>query len=478
MRWALALAKVLGRPVAHNDSRMALPHRSRPLDCPTNARLAAWGLVGRGAVSAAARSGALIAALLLVLLGCGEDAVTGADTAESADASAKDLTSSIDGAATDAAVTIGCPPKFAGCSGSRRWICDDQGQGFVEAPCAADLYCDEGACVACNAAHPCGADLACVAGKCVAQPLEILTKSLPAALVGKPYAQALQAQGGVKPYAFKVSQGALPSGVSLGTDGVFAGSAAAAGAFSFAVQVQDAAQTQKEQILTLEVKDGGLVITTTSPLKPATEGEPYQLALAAQGGTPPYFWGIVGGKLPAGVGLSSDGVLQGTPSGDATATFDVKVFDNSPSPLTATKTLELPIKLAPLEIIGSQELNLLITKIIVLPLIIVVDKVPVPYSAKLEAKGGKKPYSWSETALPGAVKGFLPKAGLPQGLKLAADGSISGSVTDASLVFELKVPLSQLVLKGFFFAAQVSDSQAKPQSKTALFIIPTVPVGG
>ena len=72
-----------------------------------------------------------------------------------------------------------------------------------------------------------------------------------------------------------------------------------------------------------------------------------------------------------------------------------------------------------------------------------------------------------------------PKAANLESVRKAIDnGTLSGSVTDASLVFELKVPLSQLTLKGFFFAAQVSDSQGKPQTKTALFIIPTVPVGG
>lgn len=465
LRWLSRAAMVLPRPAARDDLTMA-------------SLIGSWPRRPRQGLRRLAGHAAWLGLALALLAGCAEEPVTGEDAGKAADGGAADQLSSIDGSPTDAAVTAGCPPKFAGCSGASRWICDDQGHGFVEAPCASGLHCDQGACVQCSAAQPCAGESICQAGKCVAEPLEIVTTSLPPALVGKPLAASLQAQGGSKPYSWQLSQGALPAGLSLASDGSFAGAATAPGSFSFAVRVEDSQKQQKEKILTLEVKDGGLVITTTSPLKPATEGEPYTLTLAAQGGTPPYFWGLVGGKLPAGLSLGSDGSLQGTPTSDATATFDIKVFDNSPSPLTATKSFELPIKLAPLEIIGSQELNLFITKIIVLPLIIVVDKVPVPYSAQLEAKGGKKPYTWSETALPAAVKGFLPKSGLPQGLKLAANGSVSGSVTDASLVFELKVPLSQIVLKGFFFAAQVQDSQSKPQSKTALFIIPTVPVGG
>ena len=79
--------------------------------------------------------------------------------------------------------------------------------------------------------------------------------------------------------------------------------------------------------------------------------------------------------------------------------------------------------------------------------------------------------------MPSIVKNFLPKSGIPTGLTLAKDGTLGGAVSDASLVFELKVPLSQITLKGFFFAAQVSDSQSKPATQQALFIIPTVPVG-
>ncbi len=143
----------------------------------------------------------------------------------------------------------------------------------------------------------------------------------------------------------------------------------------------------------------------------------------------------------------------------------------------SSAAFELNIGLAPLEIIGQQEVNLFITKLIVLPLIIVVNGIPVPYNGKLEAKGGKKPYTWTEEPLPAALKSFVPNGGIPKGLKLNADGSISGAVTDPKLAVEVKIPLSAIVLKGFFFGGKVIDSQNKAQSKSAIFIIPTAPVG-
>jgi hypothetical protein len=400
--------------------------------------------------------------------GCSDDPVSGA-----ADASAN----SFDGQQNDAKVTTGCPPGFSGCQGGERWVCNDQGTGFAKQPCPEKTSCNEGQCVQCHAALPCAAGQMCEAGQCKVAPLAVVTTALPPALVGVAYPAKLEAQGGEPPYAWSGSQGALPPGLQLAATGTFDGQAKAAGSFSFQATVEDAKKSKVSVVLALDVKDGGLVVSTTSPLKAAVEGEPYSVQLQAQGGTAPHFWGVVQGKLPAGLVLGSDGTIAGTTTSDTGSTFDVKVLDNGMPTLTASKTLELPVKLAPLQIVGGQEVNLFITKLVVLPLIVVVDKVPVPYNAKLQAKGGKKPYEWQEVPLPGAVKSFLPNAGIPKGLTLAKDGTLSGSVTDASLVIEFKVPLSQLTLKGFFFAAEVRDSQSKPATKQAIFIIPTVPVG-
>jgi hypothetical protein len=105
----------------------------------------------------------------------------------------------------------------------------------------------------------------------------------------------------------------------------------------------------------------------------------------------------------------------------------------------------------------------------------IVPGIPLPYNQQLQAKGGLKPYHWSETDIPG-LDWLLPKAGIPTGLSLAEDGSLSGSVTDTSLVMELSIPFTQIKLTGFFFSAKVDDSQAPADSDQALFLIPTLPV--
>jgi hypothetical protein len=66
------------------------------------------------------------------------------------------------------------------------------------------------------------------------------------------------------------------------------------------------------------------VVTTPSPLPDGLAGSPYSQALAAAG-TAPFTWIVTSGELPAGLQLSSGGVISGTPAGAGTAAFVVQV---------------------------------------------------------------------------------------------------------------------------------------------------------
>lgn len=66
---------------------------------------------------------------------------------------------------------------------------------------------------------------------------------------------------------------------------------------------------------------------TTGTLPGATVGAPYSQALTASGGATPYTWSATAGALPAGLTLSSAGVVSGTPSTAGTVTFTVQVQD-------------------------------------------------------------------------------------------------------------------------------------------------------
>jgi len=74
--------------------------------------------------------------------------------------------------------------------------------------------------------------------------LTITTSSLSSGKVGKTYSQTLKASGGVAPYAWSVSSGKLPAGLSLAaTTGIISGKPSLAATSSFTIGVHDSQST-------------------------------------------------------------------------------------------------------------------------------------------------------------------------------------------------------------------------------------------
>lgn len=71
-------------------------------------------------------------------------------------------------------------------------------------------------------------------------PLEVDASQVPTSgTVGVPFVGQLVVTGGVAPYSYSLSSGALPDGVSLNSDGSFSGTPTTAGSFAFGVTVTD-----------------------------------------------------------------------------------------------------------------------------------------------------------------------------------------------------------------------------------------------
>ena len=101
---------------------------------------------------------------------------------------------------------------------------------------------------------------------------------------------------------------------------------------------------------------GAALAVSTASLPAAGTGVAYSQTLAATGGTTPYTWSLSAGSLPAGLILSSGGVISGTTSATGTASFTVRATDAASA--TATKALSLTVATLPTLAINDASVTL------------------------------------------------------------------------------------------------------------------------
>jgi hypothetical protein len=146
---------------------------------------------------------------------------------------------------------------------------------------------------------------------------------LPVHTVGAPVNINFTAQGGVSPYKYKVTAGALPNNLQLALNGALTGTPAQIGDFYFTVTAFDAKGCSGSQKYKLTIK-GCPTVTIQPGLLPSTQvNTPYNATLTASGHVAPYTFLLTVGALPAGMNLSSSGVLSGTPTQAGQFNFSV-----------------------------------------------------------------------------------------------------------------------------------------------------------
>jgi PKD repeat protein len=149
--------------------------------------------------------------------------------------------------------------------------------------------------------------------------------SLPTGTVGFAYSATITPNGGVASYIFLVSSGSLPTGLNLDSyTGVLSGTPAAAGTFTFGIDVYDANGCPAATSYTVQMNCPTI---TLSALSNGTVMTPYSQTITASGGTGPYTFSVLNGAVPSGLSLSSAGVLSGTPSTATNVTFSVLAND-------------------------------------------------------------------------------------------------------------------------------------------------------
>lgn len=122
----------------------------------------------------------------------------------------------------------------------------------------------------------------------------ITTTSLPIGVDGVAYSQTIQTSGGVAPLAFTITDGALPTGLTIGAaSGLISGTPSATGTFNFTVEVEDADLFTDTQAYTISVYDA--LAPSPSVVTDAVVGD--QIQFSATGGSGNYQWSVDGGNL-------------------------------------------------------------------------------------------------------------------------------------------------------------------------------------
>jgi hypothetical protein len=240
------------------------------------------------------------------------------------------------------------------------------------------------------------------------------------------FLDSFAAVNGIPPLHWSIS-GNMPAGLSLNsTSGQLTGTPTDFGGFPYTVSVNDSASPPSSDsaqgILQLAQQ-----LRVTGQFSPIYIGQGYFSALGVTGGTYPYTWTISSGTLPAGLTLTANGTLTGTPSQLGASNVSISVTDSGTPQYVVTVSETLNVVPTLLSVLGD-------------PL----SPAPVnsAYHSQIPISGGTPPYSFR-----------LTSGQLPPGLTLdSGTGFIDGTPTQIGT---------------FNFVAGASDSGNPLQTATA-----------
>ncbi|MEO6803593.1 MAG: choice-of-anchor tandem repeat GloVer-containing protein [Granulicella sp.] len=246
----------------------------------------------------------------------------------------------------------------------------------------------------------------------IGNPVQILTASLPSAIVSKPYTIGMSATGGVTPYKWGYS-GVFPAGLAIdSTTGVISGTPKQFGVYQVTIGAQDSSSPPQIATTTLQLTiDSGLSLVGS--LNNGVVDTAYNVTATATGGLGPYKWSLTSGKLPDGLTLNTTtGVISGTPTVVGNYAFVISVSDSEGTPATLAQPYTISTAVPPLAIETTH-----------------FDcTVQVLCAGSFEATGGTPPYTWVLIPDPsGAVFDNFPS-----GVILSSNGSFAGKPLQAT----------------------------------------------
>jgi uncharacterized protein (TIGR03437 family) len=240
-------------------------------------------------------------------------------------------------------------------------------------------------------------------------PITLGPASLPDALGNQPYFAQLTASGGTAPYTFTMPSATnWAAGMVVNPDGTITGTppAGTTALLSFTVQATDANGSTGVHIFQINLRSGqATLIFTPTSLSSALVNTAYSVTISASGGQAPYTFSAVG-SLPAGLSLSSAGVLAGTPTVAGTFGIHIQATDAK----SVTGTIQYVLNVA-----GPPSLT-------ITPVVLSAARQNSFYTVTFQASNGVAPYSFSVTA-----------GVLPTGLTLTPSGNLSGTPSQPGL---------------------------------------------
>ncbi len=235
--------------------------------------------------------------------------------------------------------------------------------------------------------------------------LQISTPGLPGATAGSLYSASLSATGGLPPYSWSASSGALPPGLQLSAAlGTITGTPTAPGTYPFTAQVLDSKSAKANTAFSISVAPQAAIAPLISGISPNTGPASGGTSVTISGanfapGTQVQFGSI----WATSAQVMSASQIQAVSPAEGSGTVGVSVQNSdgqkavAPNAFTFVAPLQLATKWLPVGSIGAN------------------------YSATMFATGGLPPYTWS-----------TPAGALPTGLQLNSAAGVIAGVPTAS----------------------------------------------
>jgi hypothetical protein len=197
----------------------------------------------------------------------------------------------------------------------------------------------------------------------------------------------------------------LPAGLSMSSSGVISGTPTVSGTFNYTVTITDG--KGNKGTLSCSMTVAARITATCLCISPMQGVAITSSAMSASGGSGGYTFSATG--LPAGLSMSSSGVISGTPTVSGTFNYTVTIKDSQGHTATVCCSMTVAAPITATCLCISPKEGVAIT------------------SSAMSASGGSGGYTFSAT-------------GLPAGLTMSSSGVISGTPT-ASGTFKYTVTI-------------------------------------